>query len=148
MTEPPLPLRPHVGVGVVIFKGDEVLLIKRGKEPRKGEWSLPGGAQELGESTVETAHREVMEETGLTIRLGEIVDVVNVIQKNHRGDISYHYAIVDYVAEYLAGTAKAMDDAADAKWVEVSTIPTLGLWSETIRIIMKAKDILGSSRRS
>ena len=132
-----------MGVGVVIFKGEEVLLIKRGKEPRKGEWSLPGGAQELGETTADTAHREVMEETGLTIRLGEIVDVVNVVQENAVGRIAYHYVIIDYVAEFLEGTAVAMDDAVDVKWVGYTKILTLGLWSETTRIIQKAWKIRG-----
>ncbi len=142
MSQPAPPIRPAVGVGVAIFKGDDVLLIKRGKEPRKGQWSLPGGAQELGETTVEAAYREVLEETGLTVEIREIVDVVNVIQKDEKGSIAYHYVLVDYVAEYVSGTAIAMDDAVDVKWVSSETISTTGLWSETVRIILKSKEIL------
>ncbi|MCR9214055.1 MAG: NUDIX hydrolase [Proteobacteria bacterium] len=142
MNQPIPPSRPAVGVGVAIFKGDDVLLIKRGKEPRKGQWSLPGGAQELGETTLEAAYREVGEETGLIVDIKEIVDVVNVIQKDESGEIAYHYVLVDYVAEYVSGTAIAMDDAVDAKWVSSSTISDTDLWSETIRIILKSKEIL------
>lgn len=138
---PPL-IRPAVGVGVAIFKGEDVLLIKRGKEPRKGQWSLPGGAQELGETTVDAAYREVLEETGLTVDIKEIVDAVNVIQKDKSGVIEYHYVLVDYVAEYVSGTAIAMDDAVDTKWVPIATISSLDLWSETVRIILKSKEIL------
>lgn len=145
MSQPKPPSRPAVGVGVAIFKGEDVLLIKRGKEPRKGQWSLPGGAQELGETTLQAAHREVLEETGLTVDIREIVDVVNVIQKDDSGAIAYHYVLVDYVAEYVSGTAIAMDDAVDAKWVDSRTISTTDLWSETIRIILKSKEILSKN---
>lgn len=129
------PSQPVVGVGVVVWHGDRVLLIKRGKPPRAGQWSLPGGAQKLGETLAETARREVYEETGLDIDLGEIVATLDLIDRDDDGRVRHHYTLVDFVAEGLGSELVAGDDAADARWFERADIDTLGLWSETVRII-------------
>jgi len=92
------PERPLVGIGVVVLGARGVLMIKRGKAPRKGQWSLPGGAQELGETVSEAARREVMEETGLTIGILGLVDVVDSIRRDDAGKIQYHYTLVEFLA--------------------------------------------------
>ncbi|MGE3334087.1 MAG: NUDIX hydrolase [Rhodospirillaceae bacterium] len=142
MTEPPVPSgeheRPSVGIGTVVLKrtgaGPEVLLIRRGKPPRMGEWSIPGGRQEWGETIRETAVREVQEETGITAINLRLIDVVDGITRS-AGAVTGHWTLVDFRADWGGGEPQAGDDATDAKWVPVSALPTYGLWSETQRII-------------
>lgn len=129
------PSRPVVGVGVVVWHGERVLLIKRSKPPREGQWSLPGGAQQLGETLAEAAKREVAEETGIDIDLGDIIATLDLIDRDEAGGVRHHYTLVDFVAEALHAVLQAGDDAADARWFERTQIDGLGLWSETIRII-------------
>jgi len=121
-------------VGVVCLKGDEVLLIRRGKAPRQGEWSLPGGRIEPGERAVDAALRELAEETGVTARILGLIDVVDGIF----ADEGRHYVLIDYVAEWVSGTAVAGDDATDAAFMPVATALTSVSWSETRRIIEAA----------
>lgn len=132
------PDRPFIGVGVIVFRGDDVLLIRRSKPPNKGGISLPGGGQHLGETVRQAAAREVMEETGLEVEITHLVDVVDVIHGDVAGRTKFHYTLVDFGAEWRAGTPVAGDDAADAFWVPLSDVPGLGLWSETERVIKKA----------
>lgn len=129
------PSQPVVGVGVVVWQGDQVLLIKRKKPPRAGQWSLPGGAQELGETLAEAAAREVREETGIGIRLGDIIAALDLIDRDDEGRVRHHYTLVDFVAEALETALEAGDDAAEARWFRHAEINQLGLWSETVRII-------------
>ena len=129
------PARPIVGVGVVVWRGDEVLMIRRGTAPRIGQWSLPGGGQELGETTAETARREVMEETGVDVEVGALLDVIDSIQRDADGRVRFHYTLVDYGAEWLAGEARAGGDAAEARWFMPAELEGLELWAETRRII-------------
>ena len=93
------PERPVVGVGVVVLRGDKVLLIQRGKDPNKGQWSIPGGKQKLGETIVQAVHRELLEETSVKIKKPSLLDVVDVIMPDDKGEIQYHYTLVDYKAE-------------------------------------------------
>lgn len=138
MIEHLAPKQPTVGVGVVIVKGSNVLLIKRGQPPREGEWSIPGGTQELGETVRETAVREVMEETGLTIANLRLIDVVDAFGKHPDGTLRTQWTLVDFRADWIAGEPKAGGDAAEAHWVEPSRIAALGLWSGTVRVINAA----------
>lgn len=131
-------LYPTVGVGVVIVKGAEILMIRRGQPPRMGEWSIPGGKQELGETVRETAVREVMEETGLTIANLRLIDVVDAFGKHEDGSLRAQWTLVDFRADWVSGVPKAGGDAAAAEWVPIKRIPALGLWEETIRIINAA----------
>lgn len=126
---------PMVGVGVVVWKGDMVLLIQRGKPPRAGAWSLPGGRQELGETTREAGRREVLEETGLEVEIKGLIDVVDSINRDPDGRVRMQYTLVDYWAEWLAGEPSASTDAADARWVHPENLPEYNLWDETLRII-------------
>jgi len=127
---------------VVVWKGDHVLLIQRGKEPRKGEWSIPGGSHELGENIREAATREVLEETGVQIELGPIVDVIDAIRHDGEGRVAAHYTLVDFVATWAEGEPVAGDDAMAAEWVPVDEALTRLNWSETARVIRQSRELL------
>ena len=129
------PDRPFVGVGVVVWRGDEVLLIQRGKPPRLGAWSLPGGAQELGETVRETAVREVCEEPNIEIEVTRLIDVVDGITRDEDGRVRMHYTLVDFAAEWRAGEPGAGSDAMGAQWIHPDDLGPLRLWKETLRII-------------
>lgn len=137
------PDRPIVGVGVVIFRGaggdSQVLLIRRGQPPREGSWSLPGGAQELGETVAEAARREVREETGLEVEIVDTVAVVDSITRDDAGAVEYHYTLIDLLAEWRAGEARAGDDAAETVWADPDALAPYELWSETVRIVALAR---------
>ncbi len=133
------PDRPVCGVGVVCFKDDQVLLVKRAKPPITWEWSIPGGGQELGETTREAALRELKEETGVDARLIGLIDVIDTVREDDEGRIQFHYTLVDFAAEWLAGEPVADDDVSDARWAPLADIDDQGLWSETIRIIRAAE---------
>lgn len=132
------PERPFVGVGAVILKGDRVLLIQRGKPPRVGQWSLPGGAQELGETVREAAAREVREETGIEAEIKGLIDVIDSIQHDGDGRVRLHYTLVDVWGEWRSGEPVAGDDAIGAAWLGLREIERLSLWSETMRVIRAA----------
>jgi 8-oxo-dGTP diphosphatase len=132
------PERPIVGVGAVIWRSDQLLLIRRGKPPRVGQWSLPGGAQQLGETLNEAIIREVREETGLEMTDLRLLTTVDLIEREPDGLVRYHYTLVDFTAEALHGEPVAGDDAAAVAWFAPSELPALGLWSETIRIVEEA----------
>ncbi|MFO1154296.1 MAG: NUDIX hydrolase [Rhodospirillales bacterium] len=130
------PARPLIGVGVVVFRGDRVLLVRRRNPPRAGQWSLPGGLQHLGETVAETARREVAEETGVHIAVSGLIDVIDLIDRDPTdGRIRYHYTLIDVVAEWLSGDPLAASDAAACDWFDEAEVNDLGLWSETMRII-------------
>ncbi|MDA0238689.1 MAG: NUDIX hydrolase [Proteobacteria bacterium] len=135
------PPRPIVAVGIVIWRQEQVLLVRRNRPPRMGAWSLPGGAQKVGESVFEAAEREVMEETSLTIRVLGLVDVVDSIRRDNEDRVQYHYTLVDVVAEWLSGIPNAQTDVSDAAWFDVASISALGMWSETNRIIEESARI-------
>ena len=136
---------PMVGVGVVVWKDETVLLIQRGKPPRAGAWSLPGGRQELGETTREAGVREVLEETGIKIEIKGLIDVVDTINHDDSGRVRMQYTLVDYWAEWKSGEPTAGTDAADARWVHPEDLPDYNLWDETLRVIhVSAKSRSGS----
>ena len=135
MTDREYPKRPIIGLGAVIVGPKGVVLIKRGKPPRMGAWSLPGGAQDLGETVKEGLIREVKEETGLDVQVLEIIDVVDSINRDPNGRLQYHYTLIDACVTVTGGTLKAGSDAMDAKWFSSYEITELKLWSETSRII-------------
>ena len=134
------PERPIVGVGAVVWRRDEVLLIRRAKPPRAGSWSLPGGAQNLGETVFEAARREIMEETTVDIQVLGLIDVVDSIRHDDDGRVQYHYTLVDVFGEWRDGEPTPQDDAAEAAWFTLDQLDALGMWSETIRVIHLAHD--------
>lgn len=132
---------PVVGVGAVVWKDGRLLLIRRGQPPRQGSWSLPGGRQELGETVQQTAVREVLEETGVTIRILDLAAVVDLI--HHEGAVlQYHYTVIDFVAEWTGGEAVAGDDAAAVRWVTPAELDGYDLTPEMHRVIAIAADKL------
>lgn len=137
------PTQPIVGVGAVVWRGDRVLLIRRGKPPKQDTWSIPGGRQELGETVAAAAQREVWEETGLTITVQDVVAVADLIERDDDGNVQVHYTLVDVLAEWTDGEARAADDATAATWARLDELPKYNLWSETERIIR-----LAAQRRS
>ena len=132
------PERPFVGVGVVVLRGDEVLLVQRGKAPNKGQWSIPGGKPLLGETVMEAIHRELLEETGVKIEQLALLDVVDVIVPDGIGKIQYHYTLVDYQAKWLSGECRSGDDADAVKWFTFEELNSLGLLEITRKVILKA----------
>jgi 8-oxo-dGTP diphosphatase len=111
------PSRPICGVGAVVRKGDSVLLIQRGREPRLGQWTVPGGAVELGESLRDAAVREIREECGIEIRLGQVMDAFDIMSMDQAGQLKYHYIVVDLAATYTSGDLRPGGDVVDARWV-------------------------------
>jgi 8-oxo-dGTP diphosphatase len=140
-------LRPVPAVGVICFRDDQVLLIRRGTPPKQGEWSLPGGRVEPGEPVRDAALRELKEETGVDAELVGLIDVVDAIFENRSGDlITRHYVLIDFVATWRKGDPVAGDDAADARFFHLSDIDSLDMWDETQRIIDAAASQLGLVR--
>ena len=133
----PLPhAQPRIGVGAIVWRGRSVLLVQRGKAPRLGQWSIPGGGQMLGETLRETAAREVAEETGIDVAVGDLVDVVDGLFRADDGSLAHHYTLIDFEAEYVSGEAVAGDDAAAVAWVDVGALEQFRLWPETERVIL------------
>jgi 8-oxo-dGTP diphosphatase len=131
------PRSPVPAVGVVCLRGDAVLLIRRGTPPLLGAWSLPGGRIEWGERAMEAALRELAEETGVEAELLGLVEVADGLFDDR------HYVLVEYAARWTAGEPRAGDDAADAAFHPLSELETLGLWSETVRVITLAVERFG-----
>jgi ADP-ribose pyrophosphatase YjhB (NUDIX family) len=129
------PKAPLVGVGIVLRRGDEVLLVKRGKAPALGAWSLPGGGQELGETAEGAARRELFEETGLRCGALRLVAHVDSIHRDAEGRVQYHYTILDFAADYVGGAAVAGDDVTDVAWVKRGDFDAYGLWEEARLVI-------------
>ncbi len=129
---------PIIGVGAIVWRGDQVLLVQRGKPPRQATWSLPGGRQEWGETVVEAATREIFEETGLEIDVRDVVAVVDLIERDESGQVNLHYTLIDLLAEWRSGEAQAGDDATAVAWVTLDDLEHYALWSETERVIRLA----------
>ena len=132
------PTRPWIGIGAIVLRDDHVLLIKRGKPPAAGGWSLPGGSLELGETFAQAATREVREETGITVEAGEVLTVIDRIDRDDAGRVQFHYLLVDVLAQYKSGEPVAGDDALDAAWIPLDQLDNLDIWSETKRVIRLA----------
>lgn len=121
------PDQPVVGIGAVIIKEGKIALIKRGNEPARGKWTIPGGLVELGESTEEAVIRETLEETGLTVENPQLIDVVSNVDLDGEGKIKYHYVIIDYSVHVLNGTASASSDAVELQWVPLDQVESYDL---------------------
>jgi 8-oxo-dGTP diphosphatase len=139
------PDRPWVGIGVVVWRGDAVLLVRRGRPPRQGEWGIPGGAQAVGETIFEGAIREVLEETGVSIRPTAIVTVIDSISPDPGGRARFHYTLVEVSAEWVVGEAEAASDAAAVRWSSLEEARELVLWDETLRVIATAAELRRTS---
>ncbi|MCW4003274.1 MAG: NUDIX hydrolase [Candidatus Bathyarchaeota archaeon] len=121
------PKQPIVGVGAVIVDRGKIVLIKRGNEPSKGKWTIPGGLVELGESLEETVIREAQEETCLEVVNPRLIDVVNYVDLDAQGAVKSHYIIIDYLVEVKSGTMRAASDAAELQWVPFDEVESYDL---------------------
>jgi 8-oxo-dGTP diphosphatase len=132
------PGAPVVGVGGVVIRDGRALLIKRGSAPLKDQWSIPGGTLELGESIQEGVRRELLEETGIEVRVGELIEVFDRIFRDDEGKIQYHFVIVDYLCEAISGEARAASDVTDVAWVNEEDLWNYKLTEAATRVIRKA----------
>jgi 8-oxo-dGTP diphosphatase len=132
------PDQPLVGVGAVVFKGGEVLLVRRGQDPALGSWSLPGGLVELGETLADAIRRELAEETGLTVTLLGISAVAERVFRDPDGRIAYHYVLVDFLCDYLGGELNPGSDITAARFVALSELPGSVLPEFTADVIRRA----------
>lgn len=134
------PDAPVAGVGGVVIRDGEVLLVRRAYPPRAGEWSLPGGRLELGESLVEGVRREVREETGIEVEVGAVVEVFDRVHRDADGRVRYHFVIVDFLCRPVGGVLVAGDDAADARWVTRADVAGLGVNPHAMAVIDRGFD--------
>lgn len=132
------PSQPIVGVAAVVLRGAEVLLVRRGREPAKGTWGLPGGVVELGETLVQAVRREVQEECAVEIEVGPVVGVFEPMQRDSAGRLQYHYVVIDLLARHLTGEPRADDDAEEARWIALDQLDKLPMQQETREIIRRA----------
>lgn len=138
------PARPLVGIGIVVLRGESVLLIRRGRPPAEGQWSLPGGAQELGETAEDAARRELLEETGLRVGALTLVAHVDSIHLDEDGRVRFHYTILDFAAAWRDGEPVEGADAADAVFAPFDRLEEYALWSEAHRVIGLARRAVSS----
>lgn len=131
------PNQPVVAVGAVVVKVGRVLLARRGKAPGYGRWSLPGGAVMLGEGLKEAVVREVREECGLDIEVGDEAEVVERIVRDEKGGLQYHYVIIDYLASWKGGELNTSSDVLEARWVLPEDFPLYNLTDGTIEVIRR-----------
>jgi ADP-ribose pyrophosphatase YjhB (NUDIX family) len=132
------PDRPIVGVGAVIVDRGRVVLVKRGSPPLLGEWSLPGGVVELGETLRAAAEREAREETGLIVSAGEVIEVLDRIIPGEKGAPQYHYVLIDFLCTVQGGELKAGGDAAEVAWADKTEFANYRLEKPAIDVIEKA----------
>jgi 8-oxo-dGTP diphosphatase len=126
-------------VGALIFEGDRILLVERGREPLKGQWSLPGGGVETGERLEEALIREVREETGLDVEPEQVAVIFERIIPDQEGQPEYHYLLVDFLCKIRGGILRAGDDSNAAAWFSLDELPALTLTDGTLDVIQRVK---------
>jgi len=131
------PEQPVLAVGIVVFHDDRVLLVRRANAPSAGLWAIPGGRVELGETLQQAAERELLEETGVTVRAGEPVYAFDAIERDSADRVVFHYAVVDLLATYVSGGPRAMDDAADARWLAAAELDLANTSDVTVKLLKK-----------
>jgi 8-oxo-dGTP diphosphatase len=135
------PERPIVGVGAIVVDQGRVLLAQRGHEPMQGQWSLPGGGVDCGETLIGAVAREVREETGLEVAVGPLVELVERVYRDADGRVEYHFVVADYLATVTGGRLEPASDAADVRWVTESELAEFRLNEQTLGVIYKALEL-------
>jgi 8-oxo-dGTP diphosphatase len=131
------PEHPIVGVGAVIVAGDRALLVRRASEPLSGEWSVPGGMLELGETLRDGVRREVLEETGLVVEPGEVLDIFDSIFTDGEGRTQYHYVLIDYLCRPVSSEAMAGSDVSEVRWVSETDLAAMKLRESIEQVVRK-----------
>lgn len=142
------PDRPIVGVGAIIIHENRVLLVRRANAPLKGQWSLPGGGVEVGETLVAAVTREVLEETGLEVRVGPVLEVLDRIHPDDDGRVEYHFVLIDYLCHVVGGSAAARTDASEIRWVSAGELRDFGLQPEAMAVVAKGFEWAASAAPS
>jgi 8-oxo-dGTP diphosphatase len=135
------PTRPIVGVGGVIVDGDQVVLIKRKYEPLAHRWSIPGGALEVGEPLEDGVARELLEETGLHVRVGPVIEVFDRILRDEDGRVKYHFVLVDYLCLPVGGALQAGDDVSEAEWAHFDALTPYDLTDKATQVLQRAREM-------
>jgi ADP-ribose pyrophosphatase len=131
------PDAPRLAVGGVVIEGDRVLLVRRGKPPAFGEWAIPGGSVELGESLQQAVERELREETGITVRAGEICSTFEAVKRDDDGRVRFHYVIIDLTAEYLSGEPVPASDVTETAWLTSGDLAGRPINATTLELLNK-----------
>jgi 8-oxo-dGTP diphosphatase len=131
------PDAPIVTVGLIVQRAGQVLLVQRGKDPNKGRWSIPGGAVEVGEPLRQAGQREVMEECGIEVRPGALIDVFDTIVPDADGRTRYHYVIIDFLADYVSGDLRPATDVMDARWMTRQDLDHFDITERARSLVMK-----------
>lgn len=136
------PVSPIVAVGAVILKDNNVLLVKRGNEPYRGYWSIPGGRVRFGERIRDALRREVREETGLDVEIGRLVCVLKMIVKSKSGEPVFDYLILDYLSNVIGGELRPSSDVDEVKWVPLEDVDSYKLVPTVKKLLVKLRDRL------
>ncbi len=140
------PQLPVAGVGAVVFNKGKLLLVKRGNEPNKGKWSIPGGGIELGETVYQAAKREVFEECSVKIEIMRVLDAADNIVRDADGRIRYHYVIIDLLANYIGGDLKAQSDAAECGWFTPEEVAGMDI-TPILRAMLERQGIIKGPKK-
>jgi len=132
------PERPLVGVGGVVIANGRALLIRRGGPPLEGQWSIPGGMLEVGETLLAGVRRELLEETGIEVSVGELIEVFERINLDADGKARYHFVVLDYLCEAVRGEARAGSDVIDVAWATPAELEKYSLTETATRVILRA----------
>ena len=139
------PDRPLLGVGAIIVHKEKVLVVRRANPPLQGDWSIPGGLVETGETTREAVVREIHEETGLTVEPVELIEVFERILRDRDSRVQYHFVAIDYLCRIVSGESRAGSDVSQIRWARLDELQILGISSETRHVIQKALDVAHKS---
>jgi ADP-ribose pyrophosphatase len=131
------PDRPRVAIGGVVIKDDRVLLVRRGKPPAFGEWAIPGGSVELGETLKQAVERELREETGIIVRAGEVCHLFEAVKRDDHGLVQFHYVIIDLMADHLSGEPAPASDVTEAAWLAPEDLEESDINTSTLALLRK-----------